>query len=181
VQAAYLQEVQATDPARAPWALMQVLARHAAGWHVRQKYKARPELLKEHFQKARPPIDWSLAGIDVSSIEECERAAVSLYSKIAYTHGWDEARRIFKELGEERTRMQEIATRNNMLLYIYDLPPPLGGNIKRLARQVAAANKYAAKMQIPQNQRFAKGEQNADNITRQINRLLAERRKKAQR
>jgi hypothetical protein len=179
MQAAYLQELQATDPAAVPWVFVRLLAKNGLYRYLTARDRARgPEESEQIAQTvAARPRDWSLANFDAFSIHECECAAVTIFEKIATAHGEDEARRIFKELSKERTNAEKAAQRNNTLLRIYDLPPPLGGNIKRLARQVAAANRYAAEQRVPQAKRFAKGSQDPETVTRHLTRLL-ERRKK---
>jgi hypothetical protein len=175
--AAFLQEVEANDPAAVPWVLVRLLEKLGTERYVTARAGERTPKDGEEQKIEAYPRDLSQFDFDASSIHECEEAAAALWVIIASEHGEGEALRIFRELGRGPTKREEIADRNQTLLYIYDLPPPLGGNIKRLARQMAAANKYAAKQRFPKAERYANGNQNAVVITRQINRLLESRRK----
>jgi hypothetical protein len=163
--AAFLQKVEANDPGAVPWVLVRLLEKLGTERYVTARADARiPEQLD----------------FDASSIHECKEAAAALWAIIASEHGEGEALRIFRELGRGPTKREGTADRNETLLYIYDLPPPLGGSVERLARQLAAANKYAAKQRFPKAEWFANGNQTAAPITRQINRLLESRRKTAE-
>jgi hypothetical protein len=110
-QAAYLRELQATDPAAVPWVFVRLLAKNGLYRYLVARDRARsPEESEKIAQTvAARPRDWSLANFDDSSIHECESAAVALFEKIATVHGEDEARRIFKELGKERTSAEKVA------------------------------------------------------------------------
>jgi hypothetical protein len=175
--AAFLQDVQVNDPEAVPWVIVRLLAKLGMKRYLTARTTARtPENLEEQTIEAYPP-DLSWADFDTSSIHECEEVAAALWAIIASEQGDGEALRIFSELGRGANKAELMAERNNTLLWIYDLPSPLGGNIKRLARQVAAANKYAAEQRIPKPERFANGSRDAEVVTRQIKGLL-ERRKK---
>jgi hypothetical protein len=176
--AAFLQNVKINDPEAVPWVIVRLLAKLGMKRYLTARTTARtPENLEEQMIEAYPQ-DLSWADFDTSSIHECEEVAAALWAIIASEHSDGEALRIFSELGRGANQAELTAERNNTLLWIYDLPPPLGGNIKRLACQVAAANKYAAERRIPKPERFANGSRDAEVVTRQIKGLL-ERRKKA--
>lgn len=176
--AAFLQNVQVNDPEAVPWVIVRLLAKLGMKRYLMARTTARTgENLEGQMIEAYLR-DLSWADFDTSSIHECEEVAAALWAIIASEHNDGEALRIFGELGRGANQEELMAERNNTLLWIYDLPPPLGGNIKRLASQVAAANKYAAEQRIPKPERFANGSRHAEVIIRQIKGLL-ERREKA--
>jgi hypothetical protein len=177
-KAAHLwQKARATD--HAPLILLDLLWRKALGQRLTRAIEANPELLERAEEHYRPVVDWNQHGFDLSSISGCEDAAGCLFLDIAAKHGWETARRIFEPMAKEIAPKAKQIANNTRLLFIYDLSPPLGRNIKQLARRVAAANKCAAAHGLSQSERLAGGSQDPEVITRRINRLLEDRRKKA--
>src|SRR5260370_6090027 len=78
------------------------------------------------------------ARVDISglSAQECKAVAADLFFKIAESHGENEARRIHHDIDRLIPTEEIVVEENELLRLIYALPPPLGGNIKRMARDI---------------------------------------------
>jgi hypothetical protein len=112
-------------------------------------------------------IDWDQVDGDYP-LWQYQNAAAALYRKIAQVHGGHEATRIFATLGQEPTSTKTKKKKNRALLDIFNLPPPLGGNEAQPARRAAAANRYAKKQRLPQEDQFSTGHTDPENIRRRL-------------